>query len=271
MGETTGSSRSQGFKWSLWSIFVVLFGIYVLFTVFGKTLSWIIIVSGALYFLRAIDFVQNLINRLREEDEDEEWDLCCLLNGCILRRACACAHSQSKHAKFIKAQKKAKGSKSEEHEKQSAKGISDVSELSPAKGPTEIEMKEIKKQNPIPDGAPIAWKTDMNDTQSEDKVCDYMTCLAFEPGYWRCGFENGREAGVHVDDWCSKSGQVPDYIPTRVGYYRDGHRYPHRNVHPNDEVGQKHLQELKEHWRKKCATITHTTDECETPKEKETK
>lgn len=247
MAETTGSRRSPDSKWSFWNIFVVLFGFYVLFTVFGKTLSWIIIISGALYFLKAIDFVQNLIKRFKESDDDY-WDLCCFLNGCLLRRVCACAHYQSKHAKFVNAQKNTKGAKSEERENQSTKGCADAS-LS--KKPTEIEMKEIKKRNPIPDDASIAWKTDINDPESGTTPCTYMSTFGTLPGYWRCGFEGGGEADIQIDDWCSKSGQVPDYIPTRIGYYRDGHRYPHRTVHPNDEIGQKHLKELKDHWASK--------------------
>lgn len=121
------------------------------------------------------------------------------------------------------------------------------------------EQVELKRQEyearrlSIPQDAPILWKQDPNDTGRKDQEGTLMTAVAHAPNIYSCGFDalnEGETTLVHLHDWCEASGQIAEYIPTRLGYWRDGHRYPHMKIPEGDLYAQEHLDKLKRDWGK---------------------
>lgn len=121
----------------------------------------------------------------------------------------------------------------------------------------EVERKQEEyeaRRLSIPQDAPILWKQDPNDTGRKDQEDAPMLALAHAPEIYGCGFDalnEGETTLIHLPDWCELSGQIPEYIPTRLGYWRDGHRYPHMKVPKGDPHAQEHLDKLKKDWEER--------------------
>lgn len=117
----------------------------------------------------------------------------------------------------------------------------------------ELEIKREKRDS-VPLDSPILWKQDINDTGVMDQAGAPFTLVAHDPRLWACGFEElgtGETMTVDMFSWCANTGQIPEYIPTRLGYWRDGHRYPYMNPVHGDPYFHEHLSQLQKDWAQK--------------------
>ncbi|MDB9801208.1 hypothetical protein OAB94_02400 [Flavobacteriaceae bacterium] len=110
------------------------------------------------------------------------------------------------------------------------------------------KYKENRKH--VPRDTHIQWKTSPNDAYKGSDVAKFIPSIGFGKDMYRCGFDGYPDFSMCINalDWCLRSEQNINYIPSRVGYFRDGHRYPYFKVQSPDPFSVEHLAKLKHAW-----------------------